>query len=361
MKSIDPPRETVWTSLPIAAITVSGEDRIISANPAAESLLNYSASALAGELLAEKLDVDPCLASSLSRARQGLAPVTLLDVVLRLDHRTPMVASVQIAPLSPSENQLLVCLQSREIEGRLGQGMQLRSVAKSAAGMAELLSHEIKNPLAGISSAAQLLAMSLARPDRELTDIIAEEIQRILVVIQQFEQFGSLGTMDLQPLNVHDTLERVSRSASLRLGDGKIIEKDFDPSLPLICADDDKLMRVFSNLLQNAAEAVSERGSTIRIRTYYNANLRTTQPSGEGKPLPVQVEIIDDGPGLPPGLAADIFEPFVTGKANGKGLGLALVSAILSESGGWITAESVPGHTVFRVSLPVAPLADGGF
>jgi two-component system nitrogen regulation sensor histidine kinase GlnL len=133
----------------------------------------------------------------------------------------------------------------------------------------------------------------------------------------------------------------------------KFIE-DYDPSLPNTLGDADQLTQVFLNLLKNASEACKGSG-TLRLRTFYEHSLRLRREDGSGQPLPLQVEIIDDGPGIPPDIAASIFEPFVSGRENGTGLGLALVSKIISDHDGWISVDSVPGRTTFRVSLPVAP------
>ena len=134
----------------------------------------------------------------------------------------------------------------------------------------------------------------------------------------------------------------------------QIIE-DYDPSLPPAWADSDMLLQVFLNLLKNAAEAAGPKGGTIRLHTFYDQSLRLRRKDGARAPLPLQIEVIDDGPGLPPAIAADIFEPFVSGRENGTGLGLALVSKIITDHDGWIAVDSVPGRTVFRVSLPVVP------
>jgi two-component system nitrogen regulation sensor histidine kinase GlnL len=137
------------------------------------------------------------------------------------------------------------------------------------------------------------------------------------------------------------------------------ILEDYDPSLPATYADPDQLMQVFLNLIKNAAEAAGPKGGTIRLRTFYDLSLRLRRKDGKGRPLALQVEVIDDGRGIPAELASNIFEPFVSGRENGTGLGLALVSKIISDHDGWITVDSVPGRTVFRVSLPVATKGDG--
>jgi two-component system nitrogen regulation sensor histidine kinase GlnL len=250
---------------------------------------------------------------------------------------------------------ILLLISPREIADRLGRSMNVTSAAKSAIGMAEMLAHEIKNPLAGISGAAQLLSMGLGAEDRELTDLIVEETRRIVKLLEQVEQFGNLRPPDRRPVNIHDALDRARKSALMGFAANMTIVEDYDPSLPATFADSDQLMQVFLNLIKNASEAAGRNGGgTIRLHTFYDLSLRIRHSDGPGKALPLQVEVIDDGPGIPPGIAKSIFEPFVSGRENGTGLGLALVSKIIADHGGWIAVDSVPGRTVFRVSLPVA-------
>jgi two-component system nitrogen regulation sensor histidine kinase GlnL len=232
--------------------------------------------------------------------------------------------------------------------------MQNQTAAKSAIGMAEMLAHEIKNPLAGITGAAQLLSMNLSGEDVELTDLIVAESRRIVKLLDQVEQFGNLSPPALKPVNIHDVLERARKSAVVGFAAHMSVRESYDPSLPPTLGDADQLLQVFLNLLKNASEACRA-GGTITIRTFYELSLRLRRRDGTGGIVPLQVEIIDDGPGLPPDIASDIFEPFISGRENGTGLGLALVSKIITEHGGWIAVDSVPGRTVFRVSLPVAP------
>ncbi|MCP4820896.1 MAG: PAS domain-containing sensor histidine kinase, partial [Shimia sp.] len=223
----------------------------------------------------------------------------------------------------------------------------------SAIGMAEMLAHEIKNPLAGITGAAQLLSMNLAPEDLELTDLIVVEGRRIVTLLEQVEQFGNLSPPARKPVNIHDVLDRARRSALVGFGAHMAIIEDYDPSLPPAEGDADQLVQVVLNLLKNASEA-SENHGKIRIKTYYEHSFRLRRADGGGQPLPLQIEIIDDGPGLPQDIQGDIFDPFVSGRENGTGLGLALVSKIISDHGGMITVDSVPGRTVFKLSLPRA-------
>jgi two-component system nitrogen regulation sensor histidine kinase GlnL len=245
-------------------------------------------------------------------------------------------------------------ISPREMASRMTQNVGSQKAAKSAIGMAEMLAHEIKNPLAGITGAAQLLSMGLDGGDLELTDLIVEESRRIVKLLEQVEQFGNLRPPVLRPVNVHDILDRARQSAAVGYGAHMRFVEDYDPSLPRTLADADQLLQVFMNLIKNACEAGSD-GGTIRLRTFYEPSLRLRRRDGSQARLPLQVEIHDNGPGLPPDIASDIFEPFVSGRENGTGLGLALVSKLLADVGGWISVDSVPGRTVFRVSLPMAP------
>jgi two-component system nitrogen regulation sensor histidine kinase GlnL len=155
-------------------------------------------------------------------------------------------------------------------------------------------------------------------------------------------------------VNVHDVLDRARKSAALGFAAHMVIEDDYDPSLPSTWADPDQLLQVVLNLLKNAAEA-GVAGGTIRLRTFYETSIKVRRRDGSGGAVPLQIEVTDDGPGIPADLVGDIFEPFVSGRENGTGLGLALISKIVSDHDGWISVESVPGRTVFRISLPVAP------
>ncbi len=345
---------SLWASLPIPALILDAEDRIGDVNPAAELFLNASKKGLAGHPVWDKVFVDAPLEEAFTRIRSGHAPLFVNAVDVGTGSRKPVNCDVQIAPLADKPDHVLVLLESRELAGRLGQAMSSKSAAKSAVGMAEMLAHEIKNPLAGITGAAQLISMNATGEDRELTDLIVGETRRILKLLEQVEEFGNLRPPDRRAVNIHDVLDRARKSAMVGFAAHMTIEDDYDPSLPATWGDPDQLQQVFLNLLKNAAEACKS-GGTLKIRTFYELTLKVRRKDGSRGSVPLQIEIIDDGPGLPQPIAQDIFEPFVSGKENGTGLGLALVSKIIADHDGWIAVESVPGRTVFRISLPIAP------
>jgi two-component system nitrogen regulation sensor histidine kinase GlnL len=270
--------------------------------------------------------------------------------------RAPQKSALEIAPLFGKPGHMLLMISPRELSGRMTQNHSVKSAAKSAIGMAEMLAHEIKNPLAGITGAAQLLSMNLNADELELTDLIVAESRRIVKLLEQVEQFGNLSAPVCDAVNLHDVLDRARRSALLGFGAQMKIIEDYDPSLPLALGDKDQLLQVVLNLLKNASEAAGEQGGIIRLHSYFEHSFRMVRADGTGTSLPLQIEVIDDGPGLPEHIKTDVFDPFVSGRENGTGLGLALVSKIISEHDGWISADSTPGHTVFRISLPRAPI-----
>ena len=344
----------IWPSLPIPALIVDGTEVIVGANPAAEDFLNTSEKALKGQPVWDRLAVNAPLDNALLRVRDNGTPLFVNDVDIGTGERAPLNCTLQIAPVQGAEDHLLLLISPRELGGRMTQNHTVRGAAKSAIGMAEMLAHEIKNPLAGITGAAQLLSMNLSNGDLELTDLIVAETRRVVKLLEQVEQFGNLSAPDRGEVNVHDVLDRARRSALLGFGANMKIIEDYDPSLPPALGDSDQLLQVVLNLLKNASEAAPGGKGTIRLHTYFEHSFRLRRSDGTGRSLPLQIEIIDDGPGLPPAIRDDIFDPFVSGRENGTGLGLALVSKIIEDHDGWISVDSVPGRTVFRISLPRA-------
>ncbi|WP_347309765.1 two-component system sensor histidine kinase NtrB [Defluviimonas sp. SAOS-178_SWC] len=350
-----PSAPTLWASLPVPAILIDGADHAVELNPAAEQFLNVSTKALKGQPLFDRLAIDAPLEEVFARVRTNQSSLFINDVDVGTGERAPVICNLQAAPVADTDDNVLLLISPREFAERMGRGQGMKHAARSAIGMAEMLAHEIKNPLAGITGAAQLLSMNLGAEDLELADLIVAETRRIVKLLEQVEQFGNLRPPEARAVNIHDVLDRARRSALLGFASHMTILEDYDPSLPATLGDPDQLLQVILNLLKNAAEASGGTAGTIRLHTFYDHSLRLRRVDGSGSSLPLQIEIIDDGPGIPAELADSIFDPFVSGRENGTGLGLALVSKIIADHGGWISADSVPGRTVFRLSLPVAP------
>ncbi|WP_319823778.1 two-component system sensor histidine kinase NtrB [Thalassovita sp.] len=351
---------SVWSSLPVPGVLVDPHDNIEDINPAAEGFLNSSAKSIKGQPVWDRIMIDAPLEEAFLRARTSNTPLFVNDVDVGTGERAPLHCNLQIAPMQGMPGYMLFLISPRELAGRMTQSHSVKSAAKSAIGMAEMLAHEIKNPLAGITGAAQLLSMNLSPEDQELTDLIVAESRRIVKLLEQVEQFGNLTAPERKPVNVHDVLDRARRSALLGFGAHMKIIEDYDPSLPMAYGDPDQLLQVILNLVKNASEAADRAGGTIRLHTFYEHSFRLRRSDGTGQALPLQIEVIDDGPGLPEDIKGDIFDPFVSGRENGTGLGLALVSKIISDHDGWIAVNSVPGRTVFKISLPMAPKEKAG-
>ncbi|WP_298847907.1 ATP-binding protein [uncultured Ruegeria sp.] len=346
---------SIWNSLPVPAFIIDENDRISEVNSAGEGFLNASRKSVVSHPVWDQIAVDAPLEEAFERARWQGTPLFVNDVDVGSGNRAPLQCALQIAPLVGHPGSMIMIISPRELAGRMTRGNTVKSAAQSAIGMAEMLAHEIKNPLAGITGAAQLLSMNISPQDLELTDLIVAESRRIVKLLEQVEQFGNLQKPDFKPVNIHDVLDRARRSALLGFGADMTIIEDYDPSLPLAYGDPDQFLQVVLNLLKNASEAAGPQGGTIRLRTYFEHSFRLRRSDGSGHSLPLQIEIIDDGPGLPEEIRGDIFDPFVSSRENGTGLGLALVSKIVSDHDGWISAESVPGRTVFKLSLRRAP------
>jgi len=349
-----PTQDALWNSLPVPGLLLDGTDRITDINPAAELFLNISARKLQGSPVFDRLAIDAPLEGTLQRVRSDGAPVFVKNVDVTGGNAPPARCNIQIAPMAGQAGGILMLIEPQKLADNLERAHDVKSSARSAIGMAEMLAHEIKNPLAGIIGAAQLLAMNLNGGEQEMTDLIVTESRRIVALLDQVEQFGNLRPPARRAENIHGILDRARKSATLGFAAHMDIHDDYDPSLPPTFVDADQIMQVFLNLFKNAAEAAGDAGGTLTIRTFYDPGLRLRRRDGTGNALPLQVEIIDDGPGLPPEIASDVFEPFVSGRENGTGLGLALVSKIIADHDGWIAVESVPGRTMFRLSLPVA-------
>ncbi|PIE16952.1 MAG: PAS domain-containing sensor histidine kinase [Rhodobacterales bacterium] len=347
--------QTLWNALPMPAFLITEQGQIGAVNDAGEGFVVASARTLIGRRCVEVLDVGVDLERAFARVRADNSPMLIKDVDVASRNRPPGRCNIRIAPMSLSDPRLLLLLSPREVS----QQVRPAGAPKSAIGMAEMLAHEIKNPLAGITGAAQLLAMNLPKADQEMTDLIVSEARRVVALLDQVEQFGDVSPPDCRAFNIHDVLERACQSARLGFAAHMQIKVDYDPSLPDVWGDPDQLMQVVLNLLKNASQAGAE-GGTIRIRSAFQHDMRLSRSDGSRQHLPILLEISDNGPGIPPDIAADIFDPFVSGRENGTGLGLALVSKIISDHQGWITVDTQPGRTAFRISLPVSPAAKGG-
>ena len=351
MSSID--HEAIWTALPQPGLLIDHADSILTANPAAEAFFSTSVAQLRGKALQDLAGENSRLSDLIRRARGGALSLADHGVEITTQDGRSHAVDAQVAGIDAGSDAVLILLQPRSIAEQMDRTLTHRAAARSASGMAAMLAHEIKNPLAGISGAAQLLDMTLGDTERELTELIREEARRIEDMIERVDAFGDTRPRPKEPVNVHDVLDRAKRAAEAGFGSHVRFFSEYDPSLPAVPGDADTLMQLFQNLLKNAAEAAPRVGGVIQIRTAYSPGVSIAGLSGKRESVPLLVTIQDNGSGVPPDLRHDIFEPFVTSKSTGSGLGLALVSKIVADHGGVIECESEPGRTVMKLRLPV--------
>ena len=226
--------------------------------------------------------------------------------------------------------------------------------------MAAMLAHEVKNPLSGIRGAAQLLEENLAPSDRELTRLICDEADRIVALVNRMEVFSDRRPLDRGPVNIHEVLDRVRLVAQSGFARHVRFIEEYDPSLPPVFGNRDALIQVYLNLVKNAAEAVPSQGGEIQVATSYQHGVRLAVAGTDTRlHLPLLVTVTDNGEGIPEDLRPHLFDPFVSTKHHGTGLGLALVAKVIDDHGGVIEFDSQPRRTVFRVCLPMASAENG--
>lgn len=345
--------DQIWGAIPYPAFVIDADDRIEGCNAEAEGFSATSRKQMIGQPLSRYVGANSAVMDGLMQSRGGVVSVVLYDVEIGWGDRPPQLFTLRASQIQDSGGRSLLLLHPRGMVGQMDRSMSNRSAARSVTGMAAMLAHEIRNPLAGISGAAQLLSMSLGEEEQELTDLIQQETTRISKLVERVEQFGDLRPTIRKDVNIHDVLNRAKRAAEAGFARHVRFREQYDPSLPPTVGDSDQLMQVFQNLLKNAAEAVPEVGGQITLRTGYHPGVKLSLPGGRSEQLPLVVSVIDNGTGIPETLIRDVFDPFVSSKSNGSGLGLSLVSKVLTDHGGVIECESQPGRTEFRVRLPI--------
>ncbi|MBB5514787.1 two-component system nitrogen regulation sensor histidine kinase GlnL [Rubricella aquisinus] len=345
--------EPVWNAIPYPAFVIDKAGVIVSANIAAEHFAAQSQRALVGRKFSRFCGEDGALMDLVGQVRRAGVSFAQHDIDIMWLDMPPRTAHIHAAPVYERGEDILILIQPRSIAEKMDRSLSHRSAARTVTGMAAMLAHEIKNPLAGISGAAQLLEMNLSEADQELTTLIREETARISKLLDRVEHFGDLRPTARQPVNVHDILNRAKLSAAAGFAKHVRFIEEYDPSLPPTAGDKDQLMQVILNLIKNAAEATPAVGGIITLRTAYRPGVTMALPGGGRESLPLQISISDNGKGVPEDLKKDLFEPFVSSKAAGSGLGLALVSKVMADHGGVIEYDSDPGWTTFRMMLPV--------
>ncbi len=345
--------EAVWSALPIPALVLGTEGRIAAINSAAENFLGSSSRQVVGKSIEEFVGPTSRVMDVVRQAMAQMVSVAQYEVEFAWKDRVLPTGTLQANHLGGGSESLLLLFTPRGLAEKIDRSFASRSAARSVTGMAAMLAHEIRNPLAGISGAAQLLSMNIDQAEKEFTDLIVSETERIGELVNRVEKFGDMRPMVRKSVNIHDVIDRNVKLAKAGHAAHVRIREEYDPSLPPTVGDQDQLHQVFQNLIKNASEAVPPVGGVITIKTAFRPGVRLTVPGNSSASLPLEVLVADNGKGIPPDLIKDVFDPFVTTKVNGTGLGLSLVSKVLTDHGGVIECDSEEGRTIFRVLLPV--------
>jgi two-component system nitrogen regulation sensor histidine kinase GlnL len=349
--------DAVLNALPLPVITIAADGRIADANVAAESFFEASVVVLRRQQLRDLVPFGSPLLALVEQVRDRGAAVNEYKVDLSTP-RNPgdRLVDLHVAPLPERPDHVVVMLQERTIADKMDRQLTHRGAARSVSALAAMLAHEIKNPLSGIRGAAQLLEQSADDDDRTLTRLICDEADRIVKLVDRMEVFSDERPVEREPVNIHVVLEHVKRLAQSGFGRHIKFVETYDPSLPPVFANRDQLIQVFLNLVKNAAESIGEGtgDGEIQITTAFRPGVRLSLPGSKSRvSLPLEFCVKDNGPGVPEDMMPHLFDPFVTTKPTGSGLGLALVAKIVGDHGGIIECESQQRHTLFRVLMPM--------
>src|SRR2546422_3315474 len=348
--------DAVLDALPHPVIMIAADGRLANANAAAESFFEASLPLLRRHRLRELVPFGSPLLALIEQVRVRGAAVNEYKVDLGTP-RNPgeRLVDLYVAPLPERPDHVVVMLQERTIADKMDRQLTHRGAARSVIALAAMLAHEIKNPLSGIRGAAQLLEQSAGDDDRSLTRLICEEADRIVKLVDRMEVFSDERPVEREPVNIHVVLEHVKRLTHSGFARHIKFAEDYDPSLPPVLANRDQLIQVFLNLVKNAAESIGEGTSDgeIQLSTAFRPGVRLSLPGRKTRvSLPLEFCVKDNGPGVPEDLMPHLFDPFVTTKPTGSGLGLARVAEIVGDHGGAAGIAAQARGTSLRGLMP---------
>jgi two-component system nitrogen regulation sensor histidine kinase GlnL len=350
--------QAVLAALPDPVLVVDDHDMLRYANLAAEEFFDAGSTMLLGLSLSGLVPADSPIFALIESVRRSGASVSEYGIGIDMPRIGVRTLTVQVAPLGEELGFVVLTLQGRSIADKIDRQLTHRNAARSVTAMASMLAHEVKNPLSGIRGAAQLLEENASTADRELTRLICDETDRICALVDRMDVFSDRRPLERTPVNIHEVLERVRRAAQSGFARNVRFVEEYDPSLPAVHGNRDLLIQTFLNLVKNAAEAAPAQGGEIQLSTSYQHGVRMTVAGTDSRVhLPLMVTVTDNGEGIPEDIRPHLFDPFVSTKHNGTGLGLALVAKVIGDHGGVIEFDSQPRRTVFRIYLPVAPPA----
>jgi two-component system nitrogen regulation sensor histidine kinase GlnL len=348
----------ILDSVPNPMFVVDGENAVVYANSAAENFFQTSSKSLARKGVAAIIPATSPVLSLLEDVRKSGATINEHEVVIGTPRSGgERVSDLQIAPVSEHRGFILLQVLQRSMAQKIDRQLTHRSAARTVTGMAEMLAHEIKNPLSGIRGAAQLLESNLEAEDVELTELIVSETDRIRDLVNQMEEFSDERPIKRSAVNIHAVLSHVCKIARNGFARDIAISEIYDPSLPPVLGDRDQLVQVLINLVKNAAEAIEESGTdgAITLSTSFRPGVHLSMRGrGQRVALPLEVKVANSGPEISQDILPHLFDPFVSSKPNGKGLGLALTAKIVGDHGGVIECGRKNDQTVFTILLPMS-------
>lgn len=351
-----PDSAAVLTALSVPLFVVDAEGQISFVNQAAEQFFASSRNSLVSRPLVSLLSEDSPVVGLVQQVRDGGHSVSESGVTLSSPKIGSHFVSIDAAVMTDLPGSVVVSIHERSIARKIDHQLVHRNAARSVTAMAAMLAHEVKNPLSGIRGAAQLLEQNADPEDHQLTRLICEEADRIVALVDRMEMFSDQRPLAREAVNIHVVLEHVRRLAESGFARHLRFVETYDPSLPPVYGNRDLLIQAILNLVKNAAEAAPQDGGEITLSTRYQQGVRLAVPgSGARIDLPLTLIVQDNGPGIPEDLQPHLFDPFVTTKSGGSGLGLALVAKIIGDHGGVVEFDSKPRRTAFRVMLPMAP------
>jgi two-component system nitrogen regulation sensor histidine kinase GlnL len=353
--------EALLAGLPDAVLGVDEQLRIVLWNPAAEALFGRSARRAIGRTLKEVFPPDTSLARHLRETLSTGESRSESEAVVESTDGRPVHVSIVTAPLAGRGGTVTAAVavvrdvtRLHQLESEMRRGETLAAAGQMAIGLA----HEIRNPLGAIRGAVQLLRRELGDEARwqEYTDVLLKEVDRVNRIIEMLLDLGRPVALRPVPLNIHQLLERVAlMSEELAARRSVSIVRRYDPSLPPILADEDRILQVFHNLVRNGIEAMPRGGRLTLITRLSTSPLFAKVDLGRGLKSMAEVQVLDEGEGIPEATRARLFTPFFTTKDRGLGLGLALCHRILEEHKGAIQISSEPGKgTAVSCFLPIA-------
>ena len=339
----------LWNLTPFPSVVLDSNNVIILANYEAEIHFSTSVKKLLNQTLDHVIGKESLFDSSIDSVRINQETVIHYDLNFTGPLFKKVIQNIRIIPFGEKSN-ILIVFETRSDIDKLKKVLPYKNAAKSVAAMSSMLAHEIRNPLAGIYGAAELLEKSVNILDRELTELIKMESMRIGKLVDTFEKFGEIKSLDYSNFNVHDVLDRSIKSMVSVFGNEMTVTKDYDPSLPDVFGDSDQILQMFQNILKNSFESFEGQIGRVKVQTKFNLGFKN---------LPLVILISDNGPGVPLKIRDQIFQPFISSKIQGSGLGLSLVSKIVSDHNGIIDFVTGDVGTKFRVLLPWKKIEKG--